>query len=202
MPKRRFYNLSYEKKQRIINSAINEMSRVPFTEISINRIIQEADISRGSFYQYFEDKNDLISEVMSGYKDMMLEEIRNFLINQSKDIFELFIHIFKTTILFTESERHEKLICNFLNSVKNDAEFFCKITGEKDIEYAMNMIISLVDTSNYRYSTKEDLINLMEIISAVICKTYIKITKRPESKSIFFQDFKHQLSMIQNGILN
>ncbi|MGN1412500.1 MAG: TetR family transcriptional regulator [Oscillospiraceae bacterium] len=201
MPKQRFFKLSFEKKQRIINSAVKEMSRVPINEISINRIIQDANISRGSFYQYFEDKNDLVREVMSGYKKEMLEQVEFFLSHQSQDIFELFIYIFKIIAISTKSGQHEKLISNFFNSIKNDAELFNRVIGVNELQNAIDMITNLVDTSNYRYSTKEDLINLMEIISAIICKSYVKITKCPEDKELIFQQFKHQLSMIQNGIL-
>ena len=42
-----------------MNAIMHELMRVPFSEISINKIIHEANISRGSFYQYFNDKYDL-----------------------------------------------------------------------------------------------------------------------------------------------
>lgn len=199
MPKQRFFKLSFEKKQRIINSAIKEMSRVPINQISINKIVQDADISRGSFYQYFDDKEDLVREVMSSYKSEMLQDVELFLINQSQDIFELFIYIFKTIIISPKYD--EKLINNFFASIKNDAELFNRLVGVDELENAIDMIINSLDTSNYRYSNKQDLVNLMEIISAIICKSYVKIIKYPDDKKLIFQQFKHQLSMIQNGIL-
>ena len=60
MPTERFLKLKEEKKRRILDAAFREFSRVPFREASINRIIKDADISRGSFYTYFEDKTDLL----------------------------------------------------------------------------------------------------------------------------------------------
>ena len=60
MPKETFYNLPEDKKKRILDAAAEEIVRVPASEMSINKIIQKADISRGSFYQYFDDKHDLI----------------------------------------------------------------------------------------------------------------------------------------------
>lgn len=201
MPKQRYYNLSYEKKQRIIKSTVNEMCRVPMNEMSINKIIQDANISRGSFYQYFDDKYDLIREVISGYKNNMLEKIVNFLTYKNKDIFELFIYMFQSTIMFTEKEKNEKLINNFFNSFKNDIEIFYKITSIEERDKIINTIIDLVDTSNYRYSSKEDVLNLMEIICAIMCKTYVKITQQPNDKNLLFESFKHQLTMIQNGFI-
>lgn len=59
MPNKTFYNLTQKKQDRILNAAINEFSRYPFKSASINRIIKEANIPRGSFYQYFDNKKDI-----------------------------------------------------------------------------------------------------------------------------------------------
>jgi len=59
MPTRTFFNLSQEKQQRLLEAARLEFSRVPLYEASISKIIANADIPRGSFYQYFNDKEDL-----------------------------------------------------------------------------------------------------------------------------------------------
>ena len=60
MPTQRLLKLKEEKKQAILEAAVHEFSRVPYSSASINQIIKEADISRGSFYTYFEDKQDLL----------------------------------------------------------------------------------------------------------------------------------------------
>ena len=73
MPSERFFNLSENKQMRIIGAAVCELSRVPANEISINKIIKDADISRGSFYQYFEDKTDLISYILSEFKSRVMK---------------------------------------------------------------------------------------------------------------------------------
>ncbi len=59
MPKDTFYNLSDDKKRRIFDAAVQEFSTRRFSEASINQIVKAAGIPRGSFYQYFEDKEDL-----------------------------------------------------------------------------------------------------------------------------------------------
>ena len=71
MASERFLNLPEEKKQRIIAAAREELSRVPYDALSINRIIKEAGIPRGSFYDYFADKDDLIEYLMGDYCRMM-----------------------------------------------------------------------------------------------------------------------------------
>lgn len=59
MAKETFFNLEDQKRKIIIESAIEEFSKHTFLEASVNRIVEKAGISKGSLYQYFEDKKDL-----------------------------------------------------------------------------------------------------------------------------------------------
>lgn len=59
MPKDTFYNLNEDKKKKIFDAAVKEFSIRRFSDASINQIIKTAGISRGSFYQYFDGKEDL-----------------------------------------------------------------------------------------------------------------------------------------------
>lgn len=68
MPKPTFFRLPEEKRRRLMDAAWSEFTQVGFAEASINRIIRSAHIPRGSFYQYFENKNDLFF--------YMLDELR------------------------------------------------------------------------------------------------------------------------------
>lgn len=79
MPSERFFKLSEDKQQRIIEASMDEFIASGMHDASINRIIKDADISRGSFYTYFEDKNDLFNFIFSTLKhssaSMILDEI-------------------------------------------------------------------------------------------------------------------------------
>ena len=59
MPRDTFVRLAEEKRRRFLDAAWAEFSRVPFAEVSINRIVRGAGIPRGSFYQYFTDREEL-----------------------------------------------------------------------------------------------------------------------------------------------
>ena len=63
MPKQTFFNLSESKKKNILHSAIDEFAEYDYNSASINRIVDKANIAKGSFYQYFNDKLDLFSYV-------------------------------------------------------------------------------------------------------------------------------------------
>ena len=80
MPTQTFFNLPKDKQERIIQGAMKEFSQLPFSEVSIAKIIQHADISRGSFYQYFEHKMDLycylIRRFKRNYHELMVAKFR------------------------------------------------------------------------------------------------------------------------------
>jgi AcrR family transcriptional regulator len=59
MPNQTFFNLPVPKRNRIIEIAIREFADHPYKVASISNIVREAGIAKGSFYQYFNDKQDL-----------------------------------------------------------------------------------------------------------------------------------------------
>lgn len=93
MPKSTFHNLSDEKKRRIFDAALQEFSTRNFSEASINQIIKNAAIPKGSFYQYFEDKEDIylyMIEVISKEKTETLGQVKEM--NPDADVFEVIMH--------------------------------------------------------------------------------------------------------------
>lgn len=59
MPKSTFHNLSIDKKNLIITAFLKEFAVKTYDEASISSVVQKLGISKGSIYQYFEDKMDL-----------------------------------------------------------------------------------------------------------------------------------------------
>jgi TetR/AcrR family transcriptional regulator len=64
MPKETFFNLPAEKREHITAIAVTEFANYDYAEVSISRIVARAGIAKGSFYQYFEDKEDLYSYLL------------------------------------------------------------------------------------------------------------------------------------------
>lgn len=66
-----FLNLPEEKRARIFVSAVDEFVRLPYERTSINRIVENAGIPKGSFYQYFDSKDDLYTYcILSVYRQV------------------------------------------------------------------------------------------------------------------------------------
>lgn len=80
MPKNTFYNLPLEKREKIYEALREEFNSNPFNKASVKDIVENLNISRGSFYQYFED---------------LEESYFTILLKETTDIHSLFIEILK-----------------------------------------------------------------------------------------------------------
>lgn len=83
----RFLKLPEEKKKRILQAGFQEFARYPYRDASINRIIKNAEISRGSFYTYFEDKMGLLCFILAEMIGRFNEEVYGFLKEDKGDPF-------------------------------------------------------------------------------------------------------------------
>ncbi len=62
---------------------------MPYAEASINRIVQTSRIPRGSFYQYFEDKNDLFLTLIDEIRDRFLDLFHDTLERSGGGLFSM-----------------------------------------------------------------------------------------------------------------
>lgn len=99
MPSKTFINLPEEKKKKLIISAMNEFSNNTFIDASINKIIINAGIPRGSFYMYFEDKVDLFEYIIDSYTIRLKEIVNNSLKSTKGDLREAFNILYDETFI-------------------------------------------------------------------------------------------------------
>jgi AcrR family transcriptional regulator len=59
MPRPTFFALPDDKRDRVIDAAILEFAAWPYGVASLDRIASAARVSKGSLYQYFDDKRDV-----------------------------------------------------------------------------------------------------------------------------------------------
>ncbi len=75
MPKVTFFHLPQEKRHLIENVAIEEFAENSLHSASVNAIVSNASIAKGSFYQYFENLEDLYKHVLNIIKNCKLDLI-------------------------------------------------------------------------------------------------------------------------------
>ena len=102
MPTERFNKLPEEKKKAIRDAAMEECIRVPFEKVSLNKIIQNAGISRGSFYTYFEDKRDVVRYIFSDTADKLKDFWTTSVVSNGGDLWSASEELLDQAITFSQ----------------------------------------------------------------------------------------------------
>jgi AcrR family transcriptional regulator len=107
MPKQTFLNLPQEKRDTIIKAAIEEFVEYGLENASTNRIVENSGISKGSFYQYFEDKEDVFRYLMTVLEREKMDFIKDKHPPSSNlDTFDYFRWLVKTGMEFNSAYPH------------------------------------------------------------------------------------------------
>lgn len=180
MPKQTFYNLPKEKREKLIEAIKEEVSRVPYNKISINKIIKLAGIPRGSFYQYFHDKDDMLEYVLQDLRDGIFKIIINSLIETKGDIFKTLNNIFNEIIEYSTKNQSIEFFKNIL-SADNIFDKILSVNDEVARIKKIEKIIENINTDILRISNPEELITILEIVVSIakdsFMESYIDITK-------------------------
>lgn len=104
MPKQTFLNLPEEKRETILNAAVDEFAEYGLENASTNRIVKNSGIAKGSFYQYFEDKQDVFMYLLSVIEREKIEFFKGKHPPSSNlDTFQYFRWMIKTGIEFSSA---------------------------------------------------------------------------------------------------
>ncbi|MGQ9476662.1 MAG: TetR/AcrR family transcriptional regulator [Actinomycetota bacterium] len=87
-----------DKREDIVNAGIRVFSRKGFSRCSVEDILQEAQVARATFYNYFDSKKDLFVELVDGILNNMEDIVKRNLEDMPTDLKELKEHT-KRTIL-------------------------------------------------------------------------------------------------------
>ncbi|MCI8411536.1 MAG: TetR/AcrR family transcriptional regulator [Clostridia bacterium] len=198
MPKETFFNLNLEKRERIEEAIKHEFSRVPFSKVSISNIIEEARIPRGSFYQYFEDKEDAVKYIVQKYIYLENEIIRRFLIETNGNIFETTIKIYEYISERILIDSDIKLYKNILEELKNNnINIFDKSVEFEDKQKLDN----LIDVQILNIVEKEDINYMLKIVSSITRVLTIDVASNRLSKEEGRKQLIKQLNILKRGML-
>ena len=101
MPKQTFFNLPQEKRETIFSAAVDEFAEYGLENASTNRIVKNSGIAKGSFYQYFEDKQDIFKYLLSVIEQEEMEFFKGkHPPDQNMDTFQYFRWMVKTGMEF------------------------------------------------------------------------------------------------------
>jgi len=194
MPKDLFFTLSQEKQSRIIEAAIGEFSKVTYHDVSINQIIKNAEISRGSFYQYFEDKDDLYFYIL---ENIIQSVVNSGTIDNVKPMPHSIISVNRELLLFNlkllADEHYKRLFKNLYLSMNQQLQQkFKNIINKTKMKVLKTKInISAADSESDSRYVKE-LMNILEMINRDLLT--MKIVNNMDDNSILeTYDFRIQV---------
>jgi len=75
MPRPRFNKLPAKKRESILEAAAKEFAAHGYDGASLNRILDEAGISKGAAYYYFDDKADLYATAVLHYSQELIADL-------------------------------------------------------------------------------------------------------------------------------
>lgn len=198
MPNETFFNLPEEKREKILNAAKEEFTEHEFNKARVSNIIKNASIPRGSFYQYFENLEDLyfyiIDELFNG-----IHEAGAKYAEMTNDLFEFSYLSFDYDYQAFVNDKRHRFMMNVLKSLSQYEQEVAR-HHKKRTNY-INFILSKMDLSEIRFETEEELQKMYMFIqdakSIVIRKSMID-KKTPEQAK---EEFKWYLDILKHGLL-
>jgi len=157
MVKTTFLNLDEEKRQRILTAALEEFSAQPYESASLNRIVAQAGIPKGSLYQYFADKKDLYLYLIDEAAQAKLAFLRQHELTGQVDFFEGFAALMLAGAEFDLNyPQYSRLLSQAFNSPLVD-EITTRLKG-KSFDYLYELLQTARQQGHIRGDLPLDLI--------------------------------------------
>jgi len=204
MPTERFLRLSEQKKSIIREAAKKEFCRVPYEKASINQIIHNANISRGSFYTYFEDKQDLVRWLfedscvkIKDFCEKQLEESQGDYFVMMEKLFQLFVETIQETSEMMEMTK------NIFSTQENVAMMgLGNMPDPMAPERQGSAVRWLYDRIDKSLLLKEDIKEFQPVL-AMGASALMLATKQyydyPEHQDLIREDYHRTLALLRRG---
>lgn len=201
LPKQTFFNLPIEKRESLISAAMKEFSRVPLSEASIANIIKDAAIPRGSFYQYFEDKEDIFYFLLEEYSSTLNQRFRSILVKEDGDLIPTFIESYRMMLESIQNKEFRYFFKNaFLNMNYRIENTISKSISEEKRNSRFAEVAKLVNMDLLNIQHESELFHVVKIIRAVTFQNLIQVFALELSMEESIKNYTLDLHLIKNGV--
>ena len=202
MPTETFMKLPEEKKNKILQAAKKEFTRVPFEQTSIKNIVEGAEIARGSFYQYFTSKEDLLQYMMKDDMDNLDNFIREKLQESKGDIFEAYLAIYDYMTKKAWKDKDLQFYKRLIENAKVVEDESSILRMPKDIKgpFHQEEFIRLIDTSNLQIQNEEDLHIVIQMLYLITRKALVNNFKYQSTEKAR-KEYLKMIDYLKNGVL-
>lgn len=198
MPTETFYHLPEEKRDRLVSAIRRELSCTPFDELSINRIVKDAGIPRGSYYQYFRNKQDLYDFVLADLGLLLIKSIGETLSRNGGDLFHALTTGFDAAAQYARTQESATLFANMLSGFGEK----CRATPGRLLGCDASVdIIGRIDQSRLSGDACAQLSQLVDLSLIVLLNSLIELFLDVSRAAALRDTLSVRLGFIQNGVL-
>jgi|LGVE01.1.fsa_nt_gb hypothetical protein len=199
MPKQTYYNLSKDKKDRIFNAGVLEFNYHDVNNASVNTIVRIANISKGSFYQYFEDKADfywyIVMEIIYGRIGKYEQSLRK----NNGDFFKTEEQLFNSLLDLFDDTKYRNIVRNVFKTSYIDLK--ARFSGKGSTIYIDTYdILMKYGFKGYNIKSKDDFLVVFEIVRNISNNTIMTMISENLSKSATKEMYRKKLEVLGRGI--
>ncbi len=202
MPTKTFFNLPSDKQRKLLDAGIREFSRVSFDEASINQIIQDAKISRGSFYMYFQDKEDFYFYLLQQYQLEMYDRLIHYIDLCQGEFIAAWLKLYDYLFDSCFDGNKGKLLKNVFLNMRFSTSRKLMLKPPKDIiRNLSNDLLSHIDKSLYRYQEDEELLDIFSFVMLTSMSSIVYTLMNPEDRSCEKENYDRRIEIIRSGVI-
>ncbi|KAA0549977.1 TetR/AcrR family transcriptional regulator [Bacillus sp. BGMRC 2118] len=202
MPKQTFIHLDKDKQATLIQAAKKEFSRVSLHEASISNIIKSAGIPRGSFYQYFDDKEDLYFYLLEEMTKETNEKFSTLLKQRNGDLLETITEFFQLMVKGRTTLENKDFLKNaFLNMNYKIENTLARNIYEKNQKDQYIGTLKLINTENLNVQNDIELQHVIKIIFALTIHHLVETYVRDLSAEEAIENYKFEINILSKGII-
>ncbi len=153
-------------------------------------------ISRGSFYQYFESKEDLLKYIIMQDTESKNKEIADLLKETDGDIFELCIFLYDKMTKKIEKDENMIVFRKIFNNIMQSKEK--RVLENNLIDF--KMICKIIKSNNLKIQNEKELEILLKMLIDITFKS-IMYSKMNENKKEEREKFLKRLEFIKFGVM-
>lgn len=211
MPKDTFFNLSSEKQEKVMRSAISEIIKCGFEKANVGDIAKNAGVAKGSLYQYFINKRELFIFSMKWSMNFLVKKYDKNITLKDKDmnIFDFFYENSKDSMLQMREERELVIFVQdvFLGKYSSLTDESMAYMIKLSDEYLLNLIKDGKNNGSVRKDIDDKILSLFITGVTFKIKEYLMNSARSLGKDIvdggfeaYEKEINAMIELLKNGM--
>lgn len=211
MPKYTFFNLTLEKQEKVMRAAISEFLEHGFEKGNVADIAKNAEVAKGSIYQYFENKRELFLYAVRWSIELFANKYGKYINLESRDtdIFDFFYKNAKEIWIQMRDEREvvifiQDVFLGKYNSLTDESmAYMIKVSDE----YLLNLIKNGKNNGSIRKDIDDKILSLFITGVSFKIKEYMMNKARSLGEDIVDEDFevnekeiRAMIELLKNGM--